>query len=75
MKGQLDKVAIVSYLNSRLQTAYREYIKVRSKSLTKLGSSLVETINAELPKRCPSVEGFKYVVHATVQVSYILAYN
>ena len=68
MKGQLDKVGITSYLNSRLQAAYREYIKVKSLTLSKLCSNLVENINCELPKTCPSVDGFKYVVQATVQV-------
>lgn len=66
MKSQLDKAGIESYLTRRLETASREYKQI--KSLTVLGSKLVEQINAELPKTCPSVEGFKYVVHATVQV-------
>ena len=66
MKSELDKDGIESYLNSRLEAASREYNQV--KSLTLLCSKLVEHINDELPDRCPSVDGFKYVVQATVQV-------
>ena len=69
MKSQLDKERIVAYLNSRLETASREYNKVKSMTLPKICSDLVENINCELPRECPSVDGFKYVVHATVQVS------
>ena len=65
MKSQLDKAGIESYLNSQLEAAYGRYSQA---TLSKLCPSLVEHINDELPNRCPSVEGFKYVVHATVQV-------
>ena len=68
MKSQLDKDRIETFLNSRLETAYREYSKVKSLTLSKLCSNLVEDINGDLPKTCPSVDGFKYVVQATVQV-------
>ena len=68
MKSQLDKDGIETYLNSRLEAAYSEYIRVKSRMISKLCSSVVEQINAELPNKCPSVDGFKYVVHATVQV-------
>ena len=68
MKSQLDKDGIETYLNSRLEAAYSEYIRVKSRIISKLCSSVVEQINAELPNKCPSVDGFKYVVHATVQV-------
>ena len=68
MKSQLDKDGIETYLNTRLEAAYSEYSQVKSITLSRLCTSLVEHVNAELPKECPSVDGFKYVVHATVQV-------
>ena len=67
MKSQLDKDGIETYLNSRLEAAYLEYNQAKL-TLSELCPSLVELINWELPNRCPSVDGFKYVVHATVQV-------
>ena len=68
MKSQLDKVRIETFLDTRLKTVYGEFTKVRSLTLSQLCTNLVEDINCELPKSCPSVDGFKYVVHATVQV-------
>ena len=68
MKSQLDKVRIETFLNGQLETAYRDYVKVKSVTLAKLCSNLVEDINRDLPKSCPSVDGFKYIVQATVQV-------
>ena len=68
MKSQLDKVRIETFLDSRLETVYGEFSKVRSLTLSQLCSNLVEDINCDLPKTCPSVDGFKYVVQATVQV-------
>ena len=66
MKSQLDKEEIESYLKGRLEAASREY--KQEKNLTLLCTKLVEHINGDLPRTCPSVEGYKYVVHATVQV-------
>ena len=68
MKSQLDKDGIETYLNRQLEASYGVYKQVKRLNLSSLCSSLVEHINSELPTRCPSVDGFKYVVHATVQV-------
>ena len=69
MKSRLDKDGIETYLNRQLEKAYEEYIQVNKRlTLAKMCSNMVEHINAELPRKCPSVDGFKYVVHATVQV-------
>ena len=70
--GRLDKDQIEKYLMDRMNKLTQKYLASKTESLGKFSSSLVETLNDELPKKCPSVEGFKYVVHATVQVGWSL---
>ena len=67
---KLDKDQIEKYLLDRMNGLTQKYLDCKTESLGKFSSSLVEIINDELPNKCPSVEGFKYVVHATVQVGW-----
>ena len=70
-KSQLDKDGVETYLTSQLEAAYKEYSQANRLTLSKLCSNMVENINAELPRKCPSVDGFKYIVHCTVQVRFL----
>ena len=36
-------------------------------TLSQVGTQLVELVNTGLPASCPSADGFKFIVHATVQ--------
>ena len=38
-----------------------------SNNLSQVGTQVVEMVNSNLSTVCPSTEGFKFVVHATVQ--------
>ena len=40
---------------------------VANSSVTSIGSKLVELVNSGMSVSCPSAEGYKFVVHATVQ--------
>lgn len=68
VKKQLDKAGIESYLLDRMKTTSQMYLEGKTHLLSKFSSSIVEVINEELPRKCPSVDGFKFIVHATVQV-------
>jgi len=42
-------------------------IKETTSTLSQVGTQLVELVNKNLADSCPSADGFKFVVHATVQ--------
>ena len=67
--SEFDVARVEKYLNSRVEVVVKEHSD--SLNTLQIGSKLVEVINAELPEKCPDVENFKYIVHATVQVSNI----
>ena len=66
MTEALDKVEIEKYLTSATAAVIEQHQKAVPANIC---AKLVERINAELPDKCPSVDNYKYVVHATVQVS------
>ena len=68
VKKQLDKAGIESFLLDRMKTTSQMYLEGKTQILSKFSSSMVEVKNEELPRKCPSVDGFKFIVHATVQV-------
>ena len=66
MTEALDKVDIEKYLASATAAVIEQHQKAVPANIC---AKLVERINAELPDKCPSVDNYKYVVHATVQVN------
>ena len=68
MKNQLDKVGILNYLNLQLKTESERYLEDKTQALSNLASNLVSDTREGLITRFPSIEGFKLVVHSTVQV-------
>ena len=69
MTEALDKVDIEKYLASATAAVIEQHQKAVPANIC---AKLVERINAELPDKCPSVDNYKYVVHATVQVRYFI---
>ena len=69
MTEALDKVDIEKYLTSATAAVIEQHQKAVPANIC---AKLVERINAELPDKCPSVDNYKYVVHATVQVRYFI---
>ena len=64
----IDRVGISNFLNVQLKTESQKYLESETPVLSKLASSLVSNTREELIKRFPSIEGFKFIVHSTVQV-------
>ena len=62
----LDKLNIEKYLNSTIKSVIEKH---KTATTSVISSKLVEIINSQLPDKCPSVENFKYIVHAIVQVN------
>ena len=68
MESSLNKKDVENFLhttNSKLITEFPK--EMTSSSLNHVGTKVVEMVNANLTNACPSTEGFKFVVHATVQ--------
>ena len=63
----IDRKSVENYLNTTVKKFTDRRTSSRNTSL--IGSQLVEEINKNLPENCPSVENFKFIVHATVQVT------
>jgi len=61
----IDRKSVENYLNTTVKKFTDRRTSSRNTSL--IGSQLVEEINKNLPENCPSVENFKFIVHATVQ--------
>ena len=67
MEDSLNRQEVEKYLlatTSKLTGVGKEYT---DNTLSQVGTKLVEVINSGLSAACPSTEGFKFVVHATVQ--------
>ena len=62
----LDRAGVEKYLDLATKTVTEE---LKTSGPADICARLVEKINAELPEKCPSVENYKYIVHATVQVN------
>ena len=64
----LDKPNVEKYLNSAIKSVIEKH---KSCTTSVISSKLVEIINSQLADKCPSVENYKYVVHAIVQVNIV----
>jgi len=68
MGDSLNRQEVEKFLLTTTKVAMTEMPKeVTSSNLNQLGTKLVEVVNSNLSNTCPSTEGFKFVVHATVQ--------
>lgn len=61
----IDHKSVENYLNTAVKKFTDRRTSSRNTSL--IGSQLVEEINKNLLEKCPSVDNFKFIVHATVQ--------
>ena len=64
----LDKPNVEKCLNSAIKSVIEEHKSCTTPVIT---TKLVEIINTQLAEKCPSVENYKYVVHAMVQVNIV----
>ena len=63
---ELDRAGVEKYLDLATKNVIEEH---RTSGPADICARLVEKINSELPDKCSSVESYKYIVHATVQVN------
>eukprot|EP00092_Neocalanus_flemingeri_P005894 GFUD01006343.1.p1 GENE.GFUD01006343.1~~GFUD01006343.1.p1 ORF type:complete len:123 (-),score=60.37 GFUD01006343.1:108-476(-) len=61
-RDEVEKFLLAS--TTQVTAAGKEYT---TSTLSQVGTQLVELINTGLSANCPSADGFKFVVHATVQ--------
>ena len=66
MNEELDREDVEKYLQFATRNVLEEH---RTTGPADVCAKMVEKINAELLDKCSSVENYKYVVHATVQVN------
>ena len=64
--GDLNRAEVENYLDLATKGVIEEH---NTSGPAEICSKLVEKVNADLPDHCPSVENYKYIVHATVQVN------
>ena len=68
MGDSLNRQEVEKFLITTTREVMAEMPKdVTSTTLNQLGTKLVEVVNSTLSNTCPTTEGFKFVVHATVQ--------
>ena len=65
-EGDLNRAEVENYLDFATRRVIEEK---NTGGPADMCSKLVEKVNADLPDHCPSVENYKYIVHATVQVN------
>ena len=63
---ELDRAGVEKYLDLATKNVIEEH---RTSGPADICARLVEKINSELPDKCSSVESYKYIVHATVQIN------
>ena len=63
---ELDRAGVEKYLDLATKNVIEEQ---KTSGPADICARLVEKINSELPDKCSSVESYKYIVHATVQVN------
>ena len=65
-EDELDRAGVEKYLDLATKNVIEEH---KTSGPADICARLVEKINSELPDKCSSVENYKYIVHATVQVN------
>eukprot|EP00090_Calanus_glacialis_P014458 TRINITY_DN23246_c0_g1_i2.p1 TRINITY_DN23246_c0_g1~~TRINITY_DN23246_c0_g1_i2.p1 ORF type:complete len:122 (-),score=67.07 TRINITY_DN23246_c0_g1_i2:136-501(-) len=67
MESVLNQQEVEKFLMATTSKVMAKGKEFTTSTLSQVGTQLVELVNTGLPGSCPSADGFKFIVHATVQ--------